>query len=85
MIEVIREVEKGRVVCKRRKAYLATHVMAPLPDDCMKMSLQPFTNAAVGYAGPFIMKQTRSIRRAKQFLCLLTCPNTQATLKTMFP
>ena len=30
--EVIREVEKDCVVCRRRKANLATQVMAPLPD-----------------------------------------------------
>ena len=63
--EVIREVEKDCVVCRRRKAKLATQVMAPLPDIRLKMSLGPFTNATVDYAGPFITIQGRSIRRAK--------------------
>ena len=52
--------------------------MAPLPDVQLKMSLQPFTNAAVDYAGPFITLQERSIRRAKQYLCLSTCLSTRA-------
>ena len=52
--EAIREVEKDCVVCRRRKAKLATQVMAPLPDIRLKISLRPFTNAAVDYAGPFI-------------------------------
>ena len=76
--EAIREVEKDCVVCRRRKAELATQVMAPLPDVRLKMSLQPFTNAAVDYAGPFITIQGRSIRRAKRYLCLFTCLNTHA-------
>ena len=48
--EVIREVENDCVVCRRRKAKLATQMMAPLPDIRLKMSLRPFTNAAVDYA-----------------------------------
>ena len=63
--EVIREVEKDCVVCRRRKAKLATQVMAPLPDARLKMSLRTFTNAAVDYAGPFITIQGRNKRRAK--------------------
>ena len=39
--------------------------MASLPDVRLKMSLRPFTNADVDYAGPFITIQGRSIRRAK--------------------
>ena len=76
--KVIREVEKDCVVCRRRKAKLATQVMAPLPDIRLEMSLRPFTNAAVDYAGPFITIQGRSIRRAKRYLCLFTCLNTRA-------
>ena len=52
--------------------------MAPLPDIRLKMSLRPFTNAAVDYAGPFITILGRSIRRAKRYLCLFTCLNTRA-------
>ena len=51
--------------------------MAPPPDVQLKMSLQPFTNAAVDYAGPFITLQGRSIGRAKQHLRLSTCLNTR--------
>ena len=76
--EVIREVEKDCVVCRRRKAKLATQVMDPLPDVRLKMSLRPFTNAAVDYAGPFITIQERSIRKAKRHLYLFTCLNTRA-------
>ena len=36
-------------------------VMALLPDVGLKISLRPFTNAAVDYAGPFIMIKGRSI------------------------
>jgi len=76
--EVSREVEKDCVVCRRRKAKLATQVMAPLPNVRLKMCLRPFTNnAAVDYAGPFITIQGRSIRRAKRYLCLFTCLNTR--------
>ena len=53
------------MVCRRRKAKLATQAMAPLPDIRLKMSLRPFADAAVDYAGPFITIQGRSIRRAK--------------------
>ena len=42
------------------------------------MSLRPFTNAAVDYAGPFITIQWKSIRRAKRYLCLFPCLNTRA-------
>ena len=74
--QVIREVEKDCVVCRRRKAKLATQVMAPLlPEVRLKMSLRPFTNAAVDYTEPFITIQGRSIRRAKRNLCLFTCLN----------
>ena len=74
--QVIREVEKDCVVCRRRKAKLATQVMAPLlPDVRLKMSLRPFANAVVDYTEPFIIIQGRSIRRAKQNLCLFTCLN----------
>ena len=59
--EVIREAEKDCVACRRREAKLATQVMAPLPDIRLKISLQPFTNPAVDYAGPFITIQGRSI------------------------
>ena len=76
--EAIREVEKDCVVYRRRKAKLATQVMASLPDVRLKMSLRPFTNDAVDYAGPFITIQGRSIRRAKRYLCLFTCLNTRA-------
>ena len=57
--EVSREVEKDCIVCRRRKAKLATQVMAPLPDVPLKMSLRPFTNAAVDYAGSIITIQGR--------------------------
>ena len=76
--EVIREVEKDCVVCRRRKAKLATQVMAPLPDIRLKMSLRPFADAAVDYAEPFITIQGRSIRRAKRYLYLFTSLNTRA-------
>ena len=76
--KVIREVEKDCVVCRRRKAKLATQVMASLLDIRLKMSLRPFTNATVDYAGPFTTMQGRSIRRAKRYLCLFTCLNTRA-------
>ena len=55
--EVIREVEKDCTVCRRRKAKLVIQVMAPLPDVRLRMSLRPFTNAAVDYAGPIITIQ----------------------------
>ena len=42
------------------------------------MSLQPFAKSAADYPGPFIKIQGRSVRRAKQYLCLFTCLNTQA-------
>ena len=66
--EVIREVKKDCVVCRRRKAKLATQVMAPLPDFRLKMSLRPFTNAAVDHAGQCITTQRRSVRREKRYL-----------------
>ena len=60
------------------KAKLATQVMAPLQDGRLKMSLQPFTNAAFDYTEPFITIQGRSIRRENQYLCLFSCLNSQS-------
>ena len=69
--EVIREVEKDCVVCRRRKAKLATQVMAPLPDIRLKMSLRPFTNAAVDYAGLFITITGEKYKKSKTIIMLI--------------
>ena len=76
--KVIREIEKDCEVCRRRKAKLATQVISSLPYVWLKMSLRPFTNAAVGYTWPFIRIHGISINRAKQYFSLFTCLNTRA-------
>ena len=47
--------------------------MAPLPQIQLALPLQPFSRCAVDFGGPFLTKQGRGKKRAKQYLCLFTC------------
>lgn len=76
--EAIREWEKECMECRRRKTTPIKPMMAPLPVFRTRMSLRPFSQTSVDYAGPFITKQGRGKTRLKRYLCLFTCLSTRA-------
>ena len=77
--EEIRECEKECNECRRRKAKAAKQIMAPLPQIRLRLSLRPFAQTAVDFAGgPFITIQGRGFRRQKRYLCLFACLATRA-------
>ena len=71
--EEIKQTEEECNECIRRKAKVATQVMAPLPEIRITEPLQAFGRASVDYAGPFLTKQRRGRVRQKRYLCLFTC------------
>ena len=77
-VKEIREWEKECNECRRRKAKAAKHILAPLPQIKPRLSLRPFAQTAVDFAGPFITIQGRGFRRQKRYLCLFTCLATRA-------
>ena len=76
--EEIRECERKCIECKRRKAKVATQIMAPLPKKRLAESMRAFSKVGIDYGGPF--KVTTGRGRAKQlrYLCLFTCFSTRA-------
>ena len=71
--EEIREWEKERTMCRRRKSKPCSQIMAPLPTSRLKPSLQAFARSSVDFAGPFITVQGRGKRREQRYLSLFTC------------
>ena len=51
--EEIREWEKDCNECRRRKAKAAKQIMAPLPQIRLQLSLRPFAQTAVDFAGSY--------------------------------
>jgi Integrase zinc binding domain len=76
--EVIRQVERECFMCRRRKAKVASQLMAPLPKIRLQVPLRAFARTAVDFAGPFITMQGRGRKRAKRYLCLFTCLDARA-------
>ena len=76
--EEIREWENECCTCQKQRNKLATRIMAPLPEVCLRFTYRAFDQAAVDYAGPFTTVQGRGKRRLKRWLCLFTCLTTRA-------
>ncbi|XP_065640477.1 uncharacterized protein LOC136073053 [Hydra vulgaris] len=76
--EKIKKWEAECAECKRRKAKLATQIMAPLPTKRLQFSMNAFEKCAVDYGGPFITIQGRRKKRAKRYLALFTCLSSRA-------
>ena len=78
--EAVREWELTCNECRRRKAKVATQIMAPLPSSRLAMPepLRCFVHVAVDFAGPFTTIQKRGRLREKRYLCLFTCMATRA-------
>ena len=76
--EEIREWERERAECRRRKARAAQQIMAPLPLARLQTSIKAFTRTPVDFGCPFTTIQGRGKRREKRYLCLFTCLATRA-------
>ena len=50
-----------------------TQQMAPLPKLRLELTMKPFTNCAVDFAGPYLTKQGRGKTGTKRYLCLFVC------------
>ena len=54
----------------------ATQQMAPLPCIRLEVTMKPFMNCTVHYAGPYLTVQGRGKSREKRYLCLFLCLQT---------
>jgi hypothetical protein len=65
--EMVKRTIKECSECKRRFiGKPGTQQMAPLPKLRLEMTMKPFTNCAVDFAGPYLTKQGRGKTRAKR-------------------
>ena len=73
-------VKKTMRECTERKRRFTgkpcTQQMAPLPKLRPELTMKPFTNTTVDFAGPYLTKQGRAKTRAKRYLCLFVCLQT---------
>ena len=75
--EMVKRTVKECSECKRRfLGRPCTQQMAPLPKLRLELTLRPFANCAVDFAGPYLTKQGRRKSRAKRYLCLFLCLQT---------
>ena len=75
----VRNVIEACRECRRRfRAKPTEQMMAPLPEERLKLPLRAFERVGVDYGGPFLTKQGRRRAKAKRYLCLFTCLNTRA-------
>ena len=75
--ELVKRTIKACAECKRRfRGKAASQQMAPLPKIRLELTMQPFTNCSVDFAGPFFTKQGRGRARIKRYLCLFLCLQT---------
>ena len=75
--ETVKKVIRECFECQRRfRGKPATQQMAPLPTIRLEVTMKPFTNCAVDYAGPYLTVQGRGKTRAKRYLCLFLCLQT---------
>ena len=58
------------VICRKLRAPVKEQIMAPLPEDRLAIT-PPFTNSAVDYFGPWIIKLGR--KEVKRYGVLFTC------------
>ena len=76
--EEIRDWERECAKCRLLKAKPTSQIMAPLPENRIKVPLRAFSSVAVDYGGPFVTVQGRGKRREKRYLCLFTCLSCRA-------
>ena len=58
-----------------------TQQMAPLPKLRLELTMKPFTNCAVDFAGPYLTKQEGKLERNDTYACLFAYKHTVATWK----
>ena len=66
--EAIRDWERDCMQSRRRKAFPAKQIMAPLPELRTRKSLRAFSHISVDSGGPFLTKQGRGKTRQKRCL-----------------
>ena len=71
--EAIQMAERNCMVCRKNKCKPVHQIMAPLHELRTRNSMRAFSQTAVDFAGPFIVKQGRGRTRLKRYLCLFTC------------
>ena len=64
------------MTCRNRNANPAAQLMAPLPMARVEAGNRPYTNTAVDYFGPVLIKQGRN--ELKRYGCIFTCLATRA-------
>ena len=75
--EMVKRTAKECTTCKRRfTGKPGVQQMAPLPNIRLELTMKPFTNCAVDFAGPYLTKQGRGKTRTKRYLCLFLCLQT---------
>jgi hypothetical protein len=75
--ETVKRIMKECSECKRRfRGKPLQQQMAPLPRIRLELTMKPFTNCAVDFAGPFFTIQGRGKSRIKRYLCLFLCLQT---------
>jgi hypothetical protein len=76
--EMVKRTARECMECKRRfTGKPGVQQMAPLPKLRLELTMKPFTNCAVDFAGPYLTKQGRGKTRMKRYLCLFICLQTQ--------
>ena len=73
--ETVKRIIKECSECKRRfRGKPLQQQVAPLPRIRLEVTMKPFTNCAVDFAGPFFTVQGRGGKsRVKRYLCLFLC------------
>lgn len=75
--EMVKQMAKEYNECKRRfVGKPGAQQMASLHKLKLEMTMRPFANCAVDFAGPHLTKQGRGKLRAKRYLCLFLCLQT---------
>ena len=73
---LVKQVKRGCIMCKRLYGTPANQLMADLPADRMSVGGPPFSVTGVDCFGPFRVKVKRS--EVKRYGCLFTCLTTRA-------
>jgi hypothetical protein len=76
--ETVKRILRECNECKRRfRGKPSQQQMAPLPSIRLEVTMKPFTNCAVDFAGPFFTMQGRGKSRVKRYLSLFVCLQTR--------
>jgi hypothetical protein len=70
--EMVKEVQRSCIICKRLRKKPLEQIMAPLPSFRSTTPLRAFLRSGVDFGGLFVTKITRKVT-AKRYLCLFTC------------